>query len=191
MILLLAISPSAPSRRLAGCGYRWLALSILILALDLLSKQLAVLHLAPHQPVTVVPGVFHWTLAYNTGAAFSFLHDTGDLARYGLSALAVVLTLGMTLWLCRLPPGHRLLGAGLALLIGGALGNLWDRVQLGYVVDFVDLSYRSWHWPAFNLADSAICLGAALLAIDTLFPSPSPAPADGAASAPPDTHDNP
>jgi signal peptidase II len=146
---------------------RWLWLSALIVAADQTSKWLAVQHLAPHQPLPAVPG-FNLTLVYNTGAAFSFLSDASGWQRWFFALLAALVSTFIVFWLSRLPRAQRWLGCALALILGGALGNLWDRLALGHVIDFIDLYYRDWHWPAFNVADSAISVGAVMLLIDAL-----------------------
>ncbi len=145
----------------------WLLLSVIVIALDLWTKFLAQSQLQYGEFVPVLP-FFNFTLAYNTGAAFSFLADAGGWQRYFFSLIAIVAVVIMLVWLLRLQ-GQRLLACALALVIGGALGNLYDRIVLGHVVDFLDFYWGSYHFPAFNLADSAITLGAILLIIDTLF----------------------
>ena len=149
-------------------GIRWLLLSLAIVVADQLTKVLATTELVLHQPVPVVPGLFNWTLAHNYGVAFSIFNDGPGWQRYGLSAFALAVSIAFTVWLLRLPRHERWSAAGLALVIGGAVGNVIDRLRLGYVVDFVEWYWRDWHWPAFNLADSAICVGAAVLVIASL-----------------------
>lgn len=143
---------------------RWLWLSIAVIVLDQLSKQIAVRMLELHQPVPIIPSL-NLTLTYNTGAAFSFLSDAGGWQRWFFAAVTVVVAAIIIVWLWRLKSGQRWLACALALVLGGALGNLWDRVATGAVVDFIDVYYRSWHWPAFNLADSAICVGAVMVLV--------------------------
>jgi len=111
------------------------------------------------------------TLAHNYGAAFSFLSDAGGWQRWLFTGLASVVTLVLIVWLFRLQAKEKLTAAGLGLIIGGAVGNLIDRVLNGYVVDFIDVYYQDWHWPAFNLADSAITCGVILLLLDALLQS--------------------
>lgn len=147
---------------------RWLWLSTLLVVLDQASKWIALERLVPYEAVPLVPG-FNLTLMFNTGAAFSFLSDAGGWQRWGLSLLALVLSVALTFWLRRLTRAEVLSAVGLALVIGGAIGNLWDRLVYGYVVDFIDLYVADWHWPAFNIADSAITVGAALLVWEGLF----------------------
>ena len=147
---------------------KWLLLSAVVVALDLWTKALASEHLALHQPVPVFPG-FNLTLMHNEGAAFSFLHSAGGWQRWFFAAIAIVVSTVIVVWLTRLKSGQRWLALALAMILGGALGNLWDRLTLGYVVDFIQVYYGRWSWPAFNLADSAITLGAVILVLDSLF----------------------
>jgi signal peptidase II len=147
----------------------WLLLAAVVVLLDLYTKQLAMQHLELYRP----NAVFSWlnlTLAHNTGAAFSFLAGGSGWQRWFLSGVAVVICAVLLVWLWRLPHRARLLPSALALVIGGALGNLIDRLRFGYVVDFIDIHYAGWHWPAFNLADSAIVIGVILLLLDSLVP---------------------
>ena len=121
-----------------------------------------------YQPVPVMPS-FNFTLMYNRGAAFSFLAGAGGWQRWFFLALSIAIGIGLTVWLTRLRAGQTLLAVALALILGGAVGNVIDRAIYGYVIDFIDWYYGQWHWPAFNVADSAISVGAALLIIDSLF----------------------
>lgn len=142
----------------------WLWLSLLVLALDLWTKSLADSQLSLYQRIEVLP-FFNITLAYNSGAAFSFLADAGGWQRWFFTAIALVASVVIIGWLLKLK-GERLVALGLALILGGAMGNLWDRVMLGHVVDFLDFHWAGYHFPAFNLADSAITVGAILLIVD-------------------------
>ena len=146
---------------------RWLWLSLFVLLLDQSSKQLAEASLQLHERIPLLP-FFDLTLAYNEGAAFSFLSDQGGWQRWLFSGLALLVTLVLVEWMRRLRGDERLLALSLALIVGGALGNLVDRMLWGHVIDFLDLYYGQWHWPAFNLADSAIVLGVSLFILDTL-----------------------
>ena len=143
----------------------WLLVSAIVIALDQLTKHIALSALQPYAPHEVIPGLLNWTLAFNTGAAFSFLHDAGGWQRWLFSALAVTVSLVLIVWLRRLPRGDWRTALPLSLVIGGALGNLIDRVRFGHVTDFIEVYYRQWSWPAFNIADSAICVGAVLLIV--------------------------
>lgn len=156
----------------------WLELSIAVIAIDLISKFLASKHLELYVPEPVFPH-FNLMLAHNSGAAFSFLADAGGWQRWFFAGIAVVVTTVMTVWISRLRRDQVWLSLALALIIGGALGNLWDRMTLGYVVDFLDVYWGAWHFPAFNIADSAITIGAVMLVIDMIRN-----PDDGGAARP-------
>jgi signal peptidase II len=145
----------------------WLLLTALVILFDQLTKHWAQVALTLYSPHELL-GVFNLTLAYNQGAAFSFLAGASGWQRWFLAALAIVASLVLIIWLARLKPGEKWLAASLALILGGALGNLIDRLQHGYVVDFLDFHWGFHHFPAFNLADSAITLGAILLVIDMM-----------------------
>jgi len=145
---------------------KWFWLSGVIVVLDQVSKQVAVNELGLHQPVQIAP-LINFTLTYNSGAAFSFLSNAGGWQRWLFVGLSSAVSIGLVVWLVRTPVEKRWLPTSLALIRGGALGNLWDRIAIGRVIDFVDVYYGSWHWPAFNVADSAICIGAVLLLISS------------------------
>ena len=147
--------------------HRLLWLSIAVVGLDQLTKWAALEHLADRMPVAVTP-FLNLTLVYNRGAAFGFLSDAGGWQNLFFIVVAVVASGVIAYLLIRRPPDNRLVGIGLALILGGAVGNLIDRLFHGHVVDFIDVYYREWHWPAFNVADSAITIGAALLVLDAL-----------------------
>jgi len=149
-------------------GLRWLWLSALVIVLDQWTKGLAIEGLQLFHPVPVAP-FFNLTLAHNQGAAFSFLGDASGWQRWFLAAIAVVMSVIIVVWIARMAPDERLRPAALALILGGALGNLYDRLALGYVIDFIDWYYQAWHWPAFNIADSAITVGAILYIASGLF----------------------
>lgn len=157
-------------------AFTWLAVSVLIVVLDLWTKNIATQSLTLYRPLELTSWL-NMTLAHNYGAAFSFLSDAGGWQRWLFTGLASVVTVVLVVWLFRLPAREKLTAAALGLIIGGAVGNLVDRVNHGYVVDFIDVYYRDWHWPAFNLADSAITCGVILLLIDGLFLSGSSKPA--------------
>lgn len=141
----------------------WLLLSMIVIILDQLTKYLAVNHLTLHQPVPLMP-FFNLTLAHNTGAAFNFLGSAGGWQRWFFIGFAMLVSISCSIWLYRLPAKHCLNAAAISLIIGGALGNIWDRLNYGYVIDFIDFYVNDWHWPIFNVADSAICIGVGLLA---------------------------
>lgn len=146
---------------------KWLWLSVVVIVLDQFTKALATDHLLMHDPVPVLP-LFNLTLMHNTGAAFSFLSQAGGWQRWFFVAIAIIVSGALTAWLRQLQRHQAWLAMALALVLGGALGNVWDRIMLGYVVDFIDLYYGDWHWPAFNIADSAITIGAVMLLIDAV-----------------------
>ena len=140
----------------------FLLLALLVLVLDQASKAWVMAVFQPYEVVPVLP-VFNLTLVFNEGAAFSFLSNAGGWQRWFFVGLASLISLGLLVWLLRLEAGERLTGLALALILGGALGNLVDRLRLGRVTDFLDFHWQGWHWPAFNLADSAITLGVMLM----------------------------
>ena len=151
----------------------WLLLAALVVALDLWTKHLATANLELYRPVPVT-GWMNLTLAHNTGAAFSLFADAAGWQRWFFIVVASGISVFLVIWLWRLPLSARLLPAALMLILGGAIGNLVDRVRLGYVVDFIDLHYNNWHWPAFNLADSAIVIGVTLMLVESLLPPRKP-----------------
>jgi signal peptidase II len=151
--------------------YYWLALSLVIVLLDQLTKRLVEGHLLVFEMIPLLPSL-NLTLTYNTGAAFSFLADQGGWQRWFFVTLAVGVTGVMAVWLNRLRSQERLTAASLSFIIGGAVGNLIDRLWTGRVVDFIDVYYDRWHWPAFNLADSAITLGVILMLVETFRAPP-------------------
>jgi signal peptidase II len=147
---------------------RWLWVSLLVLGLDQFTKQLIEAHFSLFKSISLLP-FLNFTLAYNQGAAFNFLSDQGGWQRGFFIAVALVVTLVLVGWLRRLGRGEWRTALSLSLVIGGAVGNLIDRLIHGYVIDFIDVYYGNWHWPAFNVADSAICVGVALLLLDAVF----------------------
>ena len=155
---------------------RWYGLALLVVVLDQYTKGLAQSALEYGRPVEVFSW-FNLTLQYNRGAAFSFLSDAGGWQRYFFSVVAVVISAVLVVWLYRMPRQQRLLALALALILGGALGNVWDRLALGHVVDFISVHYGGYYFPAFNIADSAISVGAALMIFDSLFGQEGGAPA--------------
>ncbi|MEW6765944.1 MAG: signal peptidase II [Pseudomonadota bacterium] len=141
-----------------------LLIALAVILLDQVTKLWAVADLSYATPVPVFPG-FNLTLMHNPGAAFSFLGDAGGWQRWFFLALAVGVSAWLVMWMRSLQATERWTSLALALLIGGALGNAIDRAYLGHVIDFIDLYVGGYHWPAFNIADSAITVGAILLAI--------------------------
>ncbi len=144
----------------------YLALSVAVVALDQATKFLIEHRLALFQSVTVLP-VLQITRLHNPGAAFSFLADGSGWQRWLFTLLAVIVSVALTNWLRRIDPGARVLACAVALIIGGAIGNLVDRLRLGHVIDFIYAHWDQHYFPAFNVADSAICIGAGLLLLDT------------------------
>ena len=150
----------------------WLGLAAIVLVVDQMSKHAAEAYLSLHVPVAIFPGL-NFTLTYNPGAAFSFLSDAGGWQRWLFSGIAFAASIAIVVWLHRLPKEDRFTACSLALVLGGAVGNLWDRLapSRGMVVDFIDVYAGKWHWPAFNVADSAIVLGVIIMLI-TVFVTP-------------------
>ncbi|MEM1404559.1 MAG: signal peptidase II [Pseudomonadota bacterium] len=171
------VSSGAPESRGAARG--WYVLALCVLIADQASKVLAskeLLYAVPQE-------VFFWlnmTLHHNEGAAFSFLSDAGGWQRWFFAVLAVAVSTTLVVWLRQLTREQRWLALGLSLVLGGAIGNLVDRLRLGYVVDFISVHYETWYFPTFNVADAAISVGATLIVIDSIWPqghteSPEPA----------------
>ncbi|WP_198246764.1 signal peptidase II [methane-oxidizing endosymbiont of Gigantopelta aegis] len=145
---------------------KWLNLSLLVLILDQASKWLVVQSMQLYQSIPLMPG-FNLTYVHNTGAAFSLLSEAGGWQRWFFAFIALAISVILTLWLMRLKQHETLMAAALSLILGGAIGNLIDRLLYGYVIDFLDLYYQNWHWPAFNIADSAICVGVAFMLLES------------------------
>lgn len=148
--------------------FGYLMLATIIVILDQYTKQLAYSQLAAGGRVELLP-VFQLALVFNRGAAFGFLGDAGGWQRVFFIALAVVFSIVLLVWIWRVHCRDRWLSTGLGLVLGGAIGNLIDRVEAGYVIDFLVLHYQDWYFPAFNVADIAITAGAIMLIIDSLF----------------------
>lgn len=144
-------------------------ISIVVLIADQVSKVIADSSLILHSPVPVIPGFFDWMLAYNEGAAFSFLAGAGGWQRWFFTALAAVVSIVLIVWIKKLQSHERYTAISLALILGGAVGNLIDRVLYGHVIDFIQVYFGSYAYPAFNIADSAIFVGAAMLIIQAIF----------------------
>ena len=151
-------------------GARWgYGIAAAVLLLDQWSKHWASTTLTYREPVPLTSW-FDLLLAHNTGAAFSFLADAGGWQRWFFTLITVLVSVVLVVWLTRLPRHRIWLAVALGLILGGGLGNLWDRLQLGYVVDFISLHYGGWYWPAFNVADSAISVGACIIVLDSFLP---------------------
>jgi len=140
---------------------RYLVIAIVTLLLDQLTKWSALNNLQLGVPEPVLP-FMNWLLLFNPGAAFSFLAQSSGWQRWFFTVLGLAAS-AYILWLLRKSLDEKLLCWALSLILGGALGNVLDRIMYGAVVDFIDLHYANWHWPAFNIADSAICIGATLI----------------------------
>lgn len=141
----------------------WLVLSIVLILLDQWTKHIATENLQMGESVPFIAGVWDWTLAHNSGAAFSFLADSGEWAHWFFVVMKITVSLVLAVLLFKMPRNHWRDALPYALVIAGALGNLIDRFRFGYVVDFIEWYYKGFSWPIFNIADSCIVLGAALL----------------------------
>ncbi|KTD72916.1 signal peptidase II [Legionella tucsonensis] len=146
----------------------WFILSLVVIVFDQASKYLASVFLTPYKPLPVFP-MLNMTLAYNSGAAFSFLSGAGDWHRWFFAGFSLIVSIILVVWLYRTESHSRLLLAGISLILGGAVGNLIDRALNGYVIDFIDFYYKHHHFATFNLADSAICIGAGFFLLDLLI----------------------
>lgn len=143
----------------------WLALSALVLVLDQVTKAWVLSSLPEYRAIPVIDGFWNWYRTYNTGAAFSFLADAGGWQHWFFVVLAGVICTLLTVWLARTPRGDWRTALPFALVIGGAVGNVVDRLRFGHVVDFIQWHWRDWYWPAFNIADAAIVGGAIGIAV--------------------------
>lgn len=163
---------------------KWLWLSALAVVLDQVSKNMAEAMLTLYRPIEVIAGFFNWTLMYNKGAAFSFLSNAGGWQRWLFVGLSTVISIGLFFWLKKLTQDeseqiregkiktpNNVLYAAISLVLGGAIGNLIDRALYGQVIDFIQVYYSSYYFPAFNIADAAITLGAGLLILDMILES--------------------
>lgn len=151
----------------------WFGLATGVILLDQFTKWLALIALEPYRPVEIL-SFFNLTLVFNRGAAFSFLAGAGGWQTGFLIGLALVISAVLAIWLIRSAWQERWLAGSIALILGGALGNVIDRIRAGHVVDFLDFHAAGWHWPAFNIADAAITLGAlALLVLSLRTPTPN------------------
>ncbi|MDD5274645.1 MAG: signal peptidase II [Methylovulum sp.] len=156
---------------------KWLWLSLLTLVLDQGSKLYIDGTMQLYQSIELMPS-FSLTYVHNTGAAFSFLSEAGGWQRWFFAGLALVMSIGIAFWLARLQKHEKLMAVSLALVLGGAIGNLIDRLAYGYVIDFLDVYYGTWHWPAFNIADSAITVGVGLMLAESFGLGRSTTPND-------------
>ncbi|HOX72179.1 signal peptidase II [Dokdonella sp.] len=153
----------------------WLFLSAVVIVADQITKLLVLERFTLHESLPLLPGFLDLTLAFNEGAAFSFLSDAGGWQRWFFTVLAIVVGTILIVWLKRTARTDWRTALPLSLVVGGAVGNVIDRIRLGHVVDFIDVHYATWSFPAFNIADSAISVGAVLLLAFGLFGSKNPA----------------
>lgn len=150
------------SKSICSTGLSWLWLAAVVLILDLASKQWVMSHFVLHETKPLIP-FLNLTYAQNPGAAFSFLADRGGWQRWFFALIAIVISLTLIVLMYRSNRKQSLINCAYALIIGGALGNLFDRMVHGVVIDFIDFYVNNWRWPTFNLADTAICIGAVLV----------------------------
>jgi len=147
---------------------KFLWVTFIVIILDQLSKQAAEYYLVFSVPIPVIP-FFNLTLSYNTGAAFSFLSDAGGWQRWFFIVLALVVSVAIVMWIKKLTTDDKWVAIALSLVLGGAIGNVIDRVLFGHVIDFIHVYYEQWSWPVFNIADSAITIGVVILLLDGFF----------------------
>lgn len=140
-------------------NFLWLLVSLLVFIIDIASKQFALHHFEPYQP-WMVTSFFNLTLAFNKGAAFSLLNSASGWQNIFFVGIGVVISAVLMVWLYRLPTEEKWQALAISLILGGAWGNICDRLTYGYVIDFLDFHIGQFHWPIFNIADSAICIGA-------------------------------
>jgi signal peptidase II len=148
--------------RLFKSGLMWLWVAFIILMVDRYSKTLATQYLIYHEPVSILP-IFNLTLTYNTGAAFSFLHGSSGWQNWFLGGMAGVASLILLGWLAGSSIRDYWANTAICLVLGGALGNAWDRILYGHVIDFLSFHFGDWYFAIFNIADSAICIGVVML----------------------------
>lgn len=156
-----------PLKKLFSTGLSWLWLAIIVIAIDRYTKTWMITHLQFFEPMRILP-FFNFTLAYNTGAAFNFLHAAGGWQYWFFGALALTMSVIILIWLSRLPARAWWTNISLTLILSGAIGNVWDRILYGFVIDFLDFHISDWHFAIFNVADSAIFVGALMLILSWL-----------------------
>tara|TARA_B110000259_G_scaffold22562_1_gene23185 strand:+ start:2064 stop:2540 length:477 start_codon:yes stop_codon:yes gene_type:complete len=149
---------------------RWYVVAIFLLIADQLAKYTITQNFLYGEYINIFPGL-DFTLVHNTGAAFSFLSDAGGWQRWLFLIISLAASIVLIVWLYRLKASQFFLSTSLALILGGALGNLYDRIFLGYVIDFIDFYYGIYHWPVFNIADASITLGAVFLIFESFLVS--------------------
>ncbi|MFP1809226.1 signal peptidase II [Lonsdalea quercina] len=159
-------------------GLRWLWLALVVLVVDLGSKQWVMSHFQLGESLPLIP-FFNLTYAHNPGAAFSFLADKDGWQRWFFAVIALAITAALLVLMYRSSASQRLNNIAYAMIIGGAVGNLTDRLVHGYVIDFVDFYINDWHYPIFNIADAGICIGALLIVLEGFFVSSEKKKAEG------------
>jgi signal peptidase II len=151
-----------PIKKFMSSGLSWLWIAVLVIVIDHYAKMWMVNNLTYQEPLRILP-VFNLTLAFNTGAAFSFLHNASGWQNWFLCSLAFIVSFIILGWLSNSPSRDRWMNISLCLVLGGALGNVWDRISYHYVIDFLSFHLGNWHFAIFNTADAAICIGAFML----------------------------
>jgi signal peptidase II len=155
-------------QKLSQTGLRWLWITLIILAVDRITK-ISIQHQFQLYDSIRVTSFFNLTLAYNKGAAFSFLNSAPGWQMWMFGAIATLVSASLVIWMLRLKKTERWVSIALAFIVGGAIGNLWDRICYGHVIDFIQWHIGNFYWPVFNIADSAICVGAVMLVLDAIF----------------------
>jgi signal peptidase II len=156
------------AQKTSHISLRWIWFIVLIVVLDQGTKHLVVSSLEPNRPMVILPSI-EFVLSYNKGISFSFLQFVNDAQRWPLVGLSILASGLLGWWLSRVPSGRPILAIGVALVVGGALGNMLDRVRIGSVIDFVHVFYAGWSFVVFNFADTAITMGVIAILASTLF----------------------
>lgn len=156
------------SMKITKTAWPWVGLSVLIILLDQYVKYWVLHHVTDQQTISLLP-FLNIILRFNSGAAFSFLGNQDGWQVYFFSVISVLVSVVLFVWLCRLCRSDWMVAAPVSLVLGGALGNLIDRIHYGFVVDFIDFHINLWHFATFNIADSAVCVGAACLILRVLY----------------------
>jgi signal peptidase II len=159
------------TRKPSPISLRWIGVVVLIVVMDQGTKHLVVGSLQPNRPMAILPWI-EFVLSYNKGISFSFLQFSGDAQRWPLVGLSILVAGLLGWWLSRMPSGRPILAMGLALIAGGALGNMLDRARIGSVIDFVHVSYKAWSFAVFNFADAAITIGVVATIASTYWETP-------------------
>ncbi|MGM0482060.1 MAG: signal peptidase II [Pseudomonadota bacterium] len=158
---------STLSKRASGLRYLWVTL--LLVVIDQITKLWVAADFELYESRVIIDGLFNLTYVHNYGAAFSFLSDSGGWQRWFFTLIAIGISVVLLIWLRRNPANFWRQNLAFALILSGAIGNVMDRFMYGYVIDFLDVHYQGWHWPAFNVADMAITIGAALMLLEAFF----------------------